>query len=102
MCPGWCEPGRDCGRNAQRTYRAPTSQPAWSRGARDTNAIQIYPWSEGALYQVYAAVGQITTIALEPGENLTGAGRSQPVTPHAGSSAILKAALADPACAGDG
>ena len=38
------------------------------------NAIQIYPWSEGALYQVYAAVGQITTIALEPGENLTGAG----------------------------
>lgn len=38
------------------------------------NAIQIYPWSEGALYQVYAAVGQITTIALEPGESLTGAG----------------------------
>jgi len=27
------------------------------------NAIQVYPWSEGALYQVYAAVGQITTIA---------------------------------------
>ncbi|WP_321363873.1 P-type conjugative transfer protein TrbG [uncultured Celeribacter sp.] len=38
------------------------------------NAIQIYPWSEGALYQVYAAVGQITTIALEPGERLSGAG----------------------------
>lgn len=38
------------------------------------NAIQIYPWSEGALYQVYAAVGQITNIALEPGESLTGAG----------------------------
>ena len=38
------------------------------------NAIQIYPWSEGALYQVYAAVGQITTIALESGESLTGAG----------------------------
>lgn len=38
------------------------------------NAIQIYPWSEGALYQVYAAPGQITDIALEPGENLTGAG----------------------------
>ena len=34
------------------------------------NAIQIYPWSEGALYQVYAAPGQITTIALEPGERL--------------------------------
>lgn len=38
------------------------------------NAIQIYPWSEGALYQVYAAPGQITNIALEPGESLTGAG----------------------------
>jgi len=38
------------------------------------NAIQVYPWSEGALYQVYAAPGQITTIALEPGESLTGAG----------------------------
>ena len=38
------------------------------------NAIQIYPWSEGALYQVYAAPGQITNIALEPGETLTGAG----------------------------
>lgn len=38
------------------------------------NAIQIYPWSEGALYQVYAAPGQITDIALEPGENLTGSG----------------------------
>ena len=38
------------------------------------NAIQVYPWSEGALYQVYAAPGQITSIALEPGEALTGAG----------------------------
>lgn len=38
------------------------------------NAIQVYPWSEGALYQVYAAPGRITDIALEPGESLTGAG----------------------------
>lgn len=38
------------------------------------NAIQIYPWSDGALYQVYAAPGQITDIALETGESLTGAG----------------------------
>ncbi|MDF2114007.1 P-type conjugative transfer protein TrbG [Roseiarcaceae bacterium H3SJ34-1] len=38
------------------------------------NAIQVYPWSDGALYQVYAAPGQITDIALEPGESLTGAG----------------------------
>lgn len=38
------------------------------------NAIQVYPYSEGALYQVYAAPGQITSIALELGESLTGAG----------------------------
>ena len=38
------------------------------------NSIQIYPWSEGALYQIYAAPGQITNIALEPGESLTGTG----------------------------
>ncbi|WFE89830.1 P-type conjugative transfer protein TrbG [Roseibium porphyridii] len=38
------------------------------------NAIQIYPWSEGALYQVYTAPGKITDIALEPGEALTGTG----------------------------
>ncbi len=38
------------------------------------NAIQVYPWSDGALYQVYAAPGQITDIALEAGESLTGSG----------------------------
>ncbi|NDW07924.1 P-type conjugative transfer protein TrbG [Jiella pacifica] len=38
------------------------------------NAIQIYPYSEGALYQVYAAPGEITDIALEPGESLRGSG----------------------------
>ncbi|WP_292404426.1 P-type conjugative transfer protein TrbG [Mesorhizobium sp.] len=38
------------------------------------NAIQLYPWSEGALYQIYAAPGQVTDIALEPGEQLVGSG----------------------------
>jgi type IV secretion system protein VirB9 len=38
------------------------------------NAIQIYPFSEGALYQLYAAPGEITDIALEPGEQLVGPG----------------------------
>lgn len=38
------------------------------------NAIQVFPYSEGALYQVYASPGQITNIALEPGERLTGEG----------------------------
>ena len=36
--------------------------------------MQVFPWSEGALYQVYAAPGQITNITLEPGERLTGPG----------------------------
>jgi len=38
------------------------------------NAIQVYPYSDGALYQVYAAPGEITDIALEPGEQLVGSG----------------------------
>ena len=38
------------------------------------NAIQVYPFSDGALYQVYAAPGEITDIALEPGEQLVGPG----------------------------
>jgi len=38
------------------------------------NAIQRYPWSEGALYQVYTAPGQVTDIALQDGEQLVGAG----------------------------
>ncbi len=38
------------------------------------NAIQIFPYSEGALYQVYSAPGQITSLSLEPGERLTGSG----------------------------
>jgi type IV secretion system protein TrbG len=34
------------------------------------NAIQVYPFTKGALYQVYAAVSQVTDIALEPAEKL--------------------------------
>ncbi|MGD6459172.1 P-type conjugative transfer protein TrbG, partial [Xanthomonas citri pv. citri] len=32
------------------------------------NAIQVWPFTDGALYQVYAAVGRVTVIALQPGE----------------------------------
>ncbi len=38
------------------------------------NAIQVFPFSEGALYQVYTQAGQITDIALKASETLTGAG----------------------------
>ena len=38
------------------------------------NAIQVYHWSEGALYQLYAAPREITDVALEPGERLVRTG----------------------------
>jgi type IV secretion system protein VirB9 len=38
------------------------------------NSMQVYPFTQGALYQVYTAVGQITDIALQPGEQLVGSG----------------------------
>lgn len=34
------------------------------------NAIQVYPYTQGALYQLYAAVNQVTDVALEGGEKL--------------------------------
>lgn len=34
------------------------------------NAIQVWPYSEGALYQVYASPGRVTDIALQEGEEL--------------------------------
>ena len=35
------------------------------------NAIQVYPYVEGALYQLYAAPERVSDIALQPGEKLT-------------------------------
>ncbi|WP_309245826.1 P-type conjugative transfer protein TrbG [Burkholderia pseudomallei] len=34
------------------------------------NAIQVWPFTDGALYQVYAAPGRVTVISLQPGEEL--------------------------------
>ncbi|HTI00677.1 MAG TPA: P-type conjugative transfer protein TrbG [Acidisoma sp.] len=34
------------------------------------NAIQVYPFTEGALYRLYAAPEQVTDIALQPAEKL--------------------------------
>lgn len=34
------------------------------------NGAQVYPYSEGTIFQVYAAPGLVTDIALQPGENL--------------------------------
>lgn len=38
------------------------------------NAVQVYPFASGALYQVYAAPGQVTDVALQEGEQLVGSG----------------------------
>jgi P-type conjugative transfer protein TrbG len=35
------------------------------------NAIQVYPYSVGALYRLYAAPQEVSDIALQPGETLT-------------------------------
>ena len=37
---------------------------------RFVNAVQVYPFMEGALYRLYAAPEQVTDIKLEPGERL--------------------------------
>ena len=38
------------------------------------NAVQVYPFADGALYQVYTAPGEVTDIALQEGEQLVGSG----------------------------
>lgn len=35
------------------------------------NAVQVYPYSEGVLYRLYAAPEHVTDIALQPGETVT-------------------------------
>ena len=35
------------------------------------NAVQVYPYSEGALYRLFAAPERVSDIALQPGETLT-------------------------------
>ena len=47
--------------------RAATLEPATSGYI---NAVQVYPFSDGAVYHVLTAPGQVTDIALQPGEAL--------------------------------
>ncbi|MDE2562716.1 MAG: P-type conjugative transfer protein TrbG [Sphingomonadales bacterium] len=53
---------------ANATARIEPDRSAW------LNAIQQYPYADGALYQVYAAPGRITDITLQAGEELAGPG----------------------------
>lgn len=54
----------------KRVARANTA--ARMEPARDAfiDAIQLFPYSEGALYQIYAAPGRLTDIMLQEGEEL--------------------------------
>ncbi|MFT9089931.1 MAG: P-type conjugative transfer protein TrbG [Gluconacetobacter sp.] len=59
---------------AERVTRANLAARIQPTRAGFINAVQIYPYSAGALYQVYAAPGEITDIMLQPGEQLVGSG----------------------------
>ncbi|MGJ8481939.1 P-type conjugative transfer protein TrbG [Sphingobium yanoikuyae] len=54
-------------RNVQAAMRSATVQPA---ATGFVSGAQVYTFSEGTIYQVYAAPGLVTDIALQPGENL--------------------------------
>lgn len=54
-------------RTVQTATRSATVQPA---ATGFVSGSQVYPYSEGTIYQVYAAPGLVTDIALQPGENL--------------------------------
>ena len=56
--------GRELVNEANAAARVEPSKPGF------LNAIQIWPYSPGALYQVYTSPGRVTDIALEPGEEL--------------------------------
>jgi type IV secretion system protein VirB9 len=47
--------------------RAATREPS---SAGYLNAVQVYPWSDGALYRLYTAPERVSDIALQPGEKL--------------------------------
>ena len=53
--------------SAARAARSAVEEP---RSDYYVNAVQIYPWSEGALYRLYTAPERVSEIALEPGETL--------------------------------
>ena len=76
--PGQMKPIKDSTRTVTHVSATPTE--TIQKGATEAriepsidgyvNAIQIYPYTEGALYRLYAAPGQVSDIALQPGEIL--------------------------------
>jgi type IV secretion system protein VirB9 len=66
--------GPEPGDPAARVARANAAARVQPTGSAYANAAQIYPYAEGALFQVYTAPGRITDITLEEGETLSGTG----------------------------
>lgn len=54
-------------KTVQSATRNATVEPAASGFV---SGAQVYPWSEGTIFTGYAAPGQVTDIALQPGESL--------------------------------
>jgi len=59
---------------AERVAEANAAARVRPEGAVYQGAIQVFDWSDGALYEVYAAPGEVTDIVLQPGEALAGTG----------------------------
>jgi type IV secretion system protein VirB9 len=67
-------PVADVGDPAERVARANAAARVQPTRAAYANAEQVFHFEGGALYQIYAAPGRITDIALEEGEQLSGTG----------------------------
>ncbi|MBB3890606.1 type IV secretion system protein VirB9 [Phenylobacterium haematophilum] len=78
--PGQLKPVDETPRSAEeadpRTRVGTANAAARIEPVRDgfINAMQVYPWTDGALYQLYTAPGQVTDIMLQEGEQLVGPG----------------------------
>ena len=78
--PGQLKPLHETSRSRKsgdpRTTRREANAAARVQPTRNgyINAVQVYPFAPGALYQVYAAPGQVTDVALQEGEQLVGSG----------------------------
>jgi type IV secretion system protein VirB9 len=71
--PGQLEPLPPPDKRSPTVRVADANKEALQEPARDgyINAIQVYPFTEGALYRLYAAPEEVSDIALQPGESLT-------------------------------
>jgi type IV secretion system protein TrbG len=81
---------RDPARRVQLANAAASVKPT---RAGYVNAIQVYPYSDGALYQLYVAPVHVTDITLEPGEELKAVA---PGIPPNGRSGIPRAGRGPP------